>query len=48
MFACVGILATASRMLWAFAREGGVPFSGYIARVGFSRRASRLILTHVF
>ncbi|MCJ1452316.1 hypothetical protein MMC28_002658 [Mycoblastus sanguinarius] len=33
IFATVGILATASRMLWAFAREGGLPFSSYIARV---------------
>ncbi|MCJ1391115.1 hypothetical protein MMC18_003977 [Xylographa bjoerkii] len=27
------VLATASRMLWAFARENGVPFSRFIARV---------------
>ena len=32
-FGCVGILATASQMLWAFAREGGLPFSKYIAKV---------------
>ncbi|KAF2842005.1 hypothetical protein M501DRAFT_998239 [Patellaria atrata CBS 101060] len=28
-----GLLATASRMLWAFAREDGVPFSSYISRI---------------
>ncbi|KAI9665518.1 MAG: hypothetical protein M1831_001660 [Alyxoria varia] len=33
IFATVGVVATASRMLWAFAREGGLPFSSYIARV---------------
>ncbi|MCJ1226565.1 hypothetical protein MMC12_003218 [Toensbergia leucococca] len=33
IFASVGILATASRMLWAFAREEGLPFSRYIAKV---------------
>ncbi|KAM0800484.1 amino acid transporter-like protein [Usnea florida] len=33
IFAAVGIVATASRMLWAFAREGGLPFSKFIARV---------------
>ncbi|KAL2043899.1 hypothetical protein N7G274_003419 [Stereocaulon virgatum] len=32
-FATVGIVATASRMLWAFAREGGLPGSKYVARV---------------
>ncbi|KAL8712513.1 MAG: hypothetical protein Q9220_003361 [cf. Caloplaca sp. 1 TL-2023] len=32
-FACISVLATTSRMLWAFAREDGVPFARYIARV---------------
>lgn len=31
--AAIGIMATASRLLWAFARDGGVPFSNYISRV---------------
>ncbi|KAI5777088.1 amino acid/polyamine transporter I [Geopyxis carbonaria] len=31
--ATVGVLATCSRMIWAFARERGLPFSSYIARV---------------
>ncbi|KAF2008733.1 amino acid transporter [Aaosphaeria arxii CBS 175.79] len=29
----IGLLGTASRMLWAFAREDGVPLSTYISRV---------------
>ncbi|KAF1919951.1 hypothetical protein BDU57DRAFT_536884 [Ampelomyces quisqualis] len=29
----IGLLGTASRMLWAFAREDGVNLSGYVARV---------------
>lgn len=33
IFASVGALATASRMLWAFAREEGLPGSSYLARV---------------
>ncbi|KAI5783698.1 amino acid/polyamine transporter I [Geopyxis carbonaria] len=32
-FAAIGFLPTASRMLWAFAREKGFPFSSYVARV---------------
>lgn len=31
--AAIGIMATASRLLWSFARDGGVPFSNYIKRV---------------
>ncbi|KAF2245447.1 amino acid transporter [Trematosphaeria pertusa] len=35
MFACgvFGLLATASRMLWAFAREDGVPFSAQVSKI---------------
>jgi choline transport protein len=33
IFGSIGILATGSRMLWAFAREAGVPGSSYISRV---------------
>lgn len=33
IFANVGLLATASRMLWAFAREKGLPGHYYLARV---------------
>jgi choline transport protein len=29
----IGLLGTASRMLWAFAREDGVPFSNYVSKV---------------
>ena len=32
-FGCVGILATASRMTWAFARENGLPGSSYISKI---------------
>ncbi|TVY55613.1 Choline transport protein [Lachnellula suecica] len=31
--AAIGIMATASRLLWSFARDNGVPFSNYISRV---------------
>ena len=33
IFATVGLLATASRMTWAFAREQGLPGSAYLSRV---------------
>ncbi|CAO1597488.1 hypothetical protein XANCAGTX0491_001296 [Xanthoria calcicola] len=33
IFAAVGLLATASRMLWAFAREQGLPGSSLLAKV---------------
>ena len=36
IFATIGLLATSSRMLWAFARENGLPGSGYISRVSYS------------
>ncbi|KAF2743337.1 amino acid transporter [Sporormia fimetaria CBS 119925] len=29
----IGLMATASRMLWAFAREDGVPLSRYVSRI---------------
>ncbi|CAD6577573.1 MAG: hypothetical protein ASARMPRED_008325 [Alectoria sarmentosa] len=35
IFATVGLLATASRMTWAFAREQGLPASVYLSRVLF-------------
>ncbi|ORX96239.1 putative GABA permease [Clohesyomyces aquaticus] len=31
--ASIGLIATASRMLWAFSREDGVPFSRFIKRI---------------
>lgn len=34
--AAIGIMATASRLLWSFARDNGVPFSRYISRVSCS------------
>lgn len=30
---CVAVVATASRQIWAFARDNGVPFSPLIAKV---------------
>jgi len=33
ILACIGLLATASRMTWAFARERGIPGYNYLARV---------------
>ena len=32
-----GRMATASRLLWLFARDDAVPFSGYIKRVSFAK-----------
>jgi amino acid transporter len=34
--AAIGIMASASRLLWAFARDGGVPLSKYISRVSIA------------
>lgn len=34
--AAIGIMATASRLLWSFARDNGVPGSAYISRVSTS------------
>jgi choline transport protein len=31
----IGAMASASRLLWSFARDNGLPFSGYISRVSF-------------
>jgi hypothetical protein len=33
IFGCVGTLATGSRMLWAFAREDGVPDSRFVSKI---------------
>jgi choline transport protein len=38
IFACVAVMATNSRQLFAFARDGGIPFSKVFSKV------SRLIL----
>lgn len=32
-FACLGFIATASRMVWSFARDRGLPFSSFLAKV---------------
>lgn len=31
----VGIYASASRMIWSFSRDRGLPFSGYLVKVYF-------------
>ncbi|KAF2102431.1 amino acid transporter-like protein [Rhizodiscina lignyota] len=33
IFACISEVATASRQLWSFARDRGVPFSGWLSHV---------------
>ena len=33
IIATIAVLAAASRMMWAFARDNGLPFSSYLARV---------------
>lgn len=38
VFSAIGYLATASRMAWAFAREGGLPGSGVLSRVDESTK----------
>lgn len=38
ILACIGILATTSRMTWAFARERGIPGYKYLAKVGSAQR----------
>lgn len=35
-----GLLASASRTLWAFARDDGLPFSAFFARVSQSSRSA--------
>lgn len=32
----IGCFAAASRMLWSFARDHGVPFSGWLSKVCYS------------
>jgi Amino acid permease len=34
---CINNVASASRQLWSFARDGGLPFSKFLAHVGFPR-----------
>jgi amino acid transporter len=37
MISNVGVVASVSRLTWAFARDGGLPFSSYFAHVGLPR-----------
>ena len=34
-FACISLIATASRMIWAFARDDGLPGSYWLSKVNF-------------
>jgi choline transport protein len=36
ILACIGLVATASRMTWAFARERGIPGYNLLARVSLT------------
>ena len=36
-FGCVSNVATSSRQVWAFARDGGLPFGGWMAEVSVAR-----------
>ncbi|KAK8198760.1 hypothetical protein M8818_006627 [Zalaria obscura] len=50
LFGCVTNFATSSRQLWAFARDQGVPFSGFLSRVrpGYDIPLNSIIVTWVF
>lgn len=39
MFSTFGLVASASRLTWAFARDKGLPFSSYFSHVGWLYRA---------
>ncbi|KAL8792909.1 MAG: hypothetical protein Q9195_004486 [Heterodermia aff. obscurata] len=45
IFSSGSVVATASRMLWAFSRENGLPFSDYLSKV---HRGTRLPLFAIF
>lgn len=47
LFATIGIMSTSSRMTWAFARDGGLPFSKVFAKVspGLDTPINSLLLT---
>lgn len=36
-FSALGLLASASRLIWAFARDDGLPFPRYFSHVSFYR-----------
>ena len=47
---CISTLATVSRQAWSFARDGGLPFSGFIGEVkpGWNIPLNTVCLTFVF
>ena len=44
VFSAISVLATASRQLWSFARDKGLPFSGWFATVSRSQRLAESLL----
>lgn len=40
---CVAVVATASRQIWAFARDNGVPFSAFLRQVGATSQAKEAV-----
>lgn len=47
---CISTLATVSRQTWSFARDGGLPFSGFIGKVkpGWNIPLNAVCLTFLF
>lgn len=48
IFACIAVFAAASRMMWAFARDKGLPGSGILSRVSLPSRMIDLLHTADF
>lgn len=40
IFGCIGNVAASSRQIWAFARDKGMPFSGWLAHVSWNNRVA--------
>lgn len=45
-FGCITNVATASRQMFAFARDQGLPFSSFLSYVSFQKRVSYLPFFH--
>jgi choline transport protein len=43
IFGCIGNVAASSRQIWAFARDKGMPFSGWLAHVSWNIELQRII-----
>jgi amino acid transporter len=44
---CIAEIATASRQLWSFARDKGVPYSNFIVKVGDGGMAYKQLLIRI-